>query len=330
VTGSANWSSGAGTKYDENTLFLTAYPELTLRMQREFNTMWDHTKDLVSNSSLQTELSTFGITDEVIVEDPGVHVFFTSDNFKVNGTTFTVNGASRISDELVRAIEAAEDRIHIASGHLRSRPVAEALMAKRAADPDIDIQIYLDGQEYISDSGNTEQIADQQTCLAAATTASQQRACVDKSFLYGLEVEKAGIDVKYKYYAYRWDAGYAAQMHNKFLIIDKALYSGSYNLSDNAEHNTFENVLLFKGPEFEDLVEEFETKFQELREQGPGLLGPLRSKIDNDTTIPIVFPAMSLTWTEIKDLKALIAKECPAVNSAAFREDPVGHQMCTK
>ncbi|NUO47741.1 MAG: hypothetical protein HOV80_02670, partial [Polyangiaceae bacterium] len=158
----------------------------------------------------------------------------------------------------------------------------------------------------------------------------QQRACVDKSFLYGLEVERAGIDVMYKYYAYRWDAGYAAQMHNKVLIIDKALYTGSYNLSDNAEHNTFENMLLFKGPEFEDLVEEYETRFQELREQGPGLLGPLRSKIDNDSTIPIVFPAMALTWTEIKDLKALIAKECPAVNSAAFREDPVGHQMCTK
>ncbi len=330
VTGSANWSSGAATKYDENTLFLTAYPELTLRMQREFDLMWEHSKDLVSNSSIVFEASTFRVADESIVEDPGIHGFFTSDNFKVTDTTFTVNGASRISDELVRAIGAAEERIHIASGHLRSRPVSEALMQKRAEDPEIDIQIYLDGQEYVSDSTNDDQIEARDTCLAGATTESQKRACVDKSFLYGLEVERAGIDVRYKYYAYRWDAGYAAQMHNKFLVIDDALYTGSYNLSDNAEHNTFENMLLFKGPEFEDLVAAYEEKFQELRVQGEGLLEPLRQKIDVDATIPIVFPAMSLTWAEVRDLKSLISKECPAVNSAAFRTDPVAHQTCTK
>ncbi len=330
VTGSANWSSGAATKYDENTLFMTAYPELTLRMQREFDLMWEHSKDLVSNSSLVFEASTFRVVDETIVEDPGIHGFFTSDNFKVTDTTFTVNGASRISDELVRAIGAAEERILIASGHLRSRPVSEALMQKRAEDPEIDIQIYLDGQEYVSDSTNDDQIEARDTCLAQATTESQKRACVDKSFLYGLEVERAGIDVRYKYYAYRWDAGYAAQMHNKFLIIDDALYTGSYNLSDNAEHNTFENMLLFKGPEFADLVEAYEEKFQELRVQGEGLLEPLRQKIDVDATIPIVFPAMSLSWAEVRDLKSLISKECPAVNSAAYRTDPVAHQVCTK
>jgi phosphatidylserine/phosphatidylglycerophosphate/cardiolipin synthase-like enzyme len=292
--------------------------------------MWEHSKDLVSNSSLVFEASTFRVVDETIVEDPGIHGFFTSDNFKVTYTTFTVNGASRISDELVRAIGAAEERIHIASGHLRSRPVSEALMQKRAEDPEIDIQIYLDGQEYVSDSTNDDQIEARDTCLAQATTESQKRACVDKSFLYGLEVERAGIDVRYKYYAYRWDAGYAAQMHNKFLIIDDALYTGSYNLSDNAEHNTFENMLLFKGPEFADLVEAYEEKFQELRVQGEGLLEPLRQKIDVDATIPIVFPAMSLSWAEVRDLKSLISKECPAVNSAAYRTDPVAHQVCTK
>lgn len=330
VTGSGNWSSGAATKYDENTLFLTAYPELTLRMQREFNTMWDHSKDLVAVPSVTSTPSALAITDDVIVEDPGIHAFFTSNNFSVNGTTFTVSGSNTVADELVRAIEGAEERIHIASGHLRSRPVAEALMAKRASDPEIDIMVYLDGQEYVSDSSNAQQKADRNTCLAAATTDSQKRNCLDKDYLYGRDVELSGILVRYKYSAYRWDVSYALQMHNKVLIVDDALYTGSYNLSDNAEHNTFENMLVFRGPEFAELVEKYETKFQELWVQGDGLLAGLRTTIDQASTIPIVFAPMSLSWTEVRDLKSLIAAECPLVNSAEFRQNAAAHQTCKK
>lgn len=330
VTGSGNWSSGAATKYDENTLFLTAYPELTLRMQREFNLMWDHAKDLVAVPSVTSEPSSLEITDDLIVEDPGIHAFYTSNNFSVNGTTFTITGEDTIANELVRAIEGAQERIHIASGHLRSRPVSEALMAKRASDPEVDIVLYLDGQEYVSDSTNDIQKADMEQCVAAATTENQKEKCRDKSYLYGRDVELAGIDVRYKYYAYRWDTSYAAQMHNKYLIVDDALYTGSYNLSDNAEHNTFENMLRFSGPEFADLVESYEAKFQELRKQGDGLLPGLRAKIDTDATIPIVFPAMSLSWTEINELKSLIAAECPSVNSLLFRQNASSHFTCTK
>ncbi|MBK6514120.1 MAG: hypothetical protein IPG04_08355 [Polyangiaceae bacterium] len=66
---------------------------------------------------------------------PGMHVFLTSDNFTVEGTSFKVTTKNTVSDELVRAIDAAEESIHIASGHLRSRPVSEALMRKAAEDP---------------------------------------------------------------------------------------------------------------------------------------------------------------------------------------------------
>ncbi len=330
VSGSGNWSNGAATKYDENTLFLTAYPELALRLQREFNTLWEHSADLASNTSLMMEPSTFAITDDVIVEDPAMQILFTSNNFAVNGTTFSVQATNEVANQLVTAIQNAEDRILIASGHLRSRPVAEALIAKRSQNPDLEIRVYLDGQEYVSDSGNAQQKSARDTCLASATTEKKKAACLDKSFLYGLEVGNAGIDVRYKYYAYRWNTSYAAQMHNKILIIDDALYTGSYNLSDNAEHNTFENVFMFKGPEFRDLVSNYIERFEILWKQGDGLLPGLQKTIDEATTIPIVFPAMSLSWAEVRDLKALIAKECPAVNSAAFRENAASHQTCTK
>jgi phosphatidylserine/phosphatidylglycerophosphate/cardiolipin synthase-like enzyme len=329
VSGSANWSMGAATKYDENTLFLTAYPELALRLQREFNGMWRHSKDFNAGANLAFDDSKLEITDDMIPNDPGMQIFFTSSNFSVKDATFSSTGANTISDELVRAIDAAKDHIHIASGHMRSRPVAEAL-ERKAKDASVDITIYLDDQEYISESGNAAQKKEREACLISANTESKQRACIDKDYYYGRDVELAGASVHYKFYAYRWDASYAAQMHDKIFIVDDTLYTGSYNLSDNAEHNTFENLFRFQGPEFKDLVEIYEKNFDKLWAQGAGLLAPLSAQIDEDPTIPLVFPGMSLSWTEVRDLKALISKECPAANSAAFREEPASHQVCTK
>jgi phosphatidylserine/phosphatidylglycerophosphate/cardiolipin synthase-like enzyme len=203
-------------------------------------------------------------------------------------------------------------------------------MKKRAEMPSLDIKVYLDGQEYVSESANATQKADQEACLVAAKTESQKRTCLDKDYLYSLDVEKSGIELRYKYYAYRWDTSYALQMHNKLMIVDDELWTGSFNLSDNAEHNTFENMLHFRGPEFRGLVDAYEKKFGELWTQGDGKLAGLRQTIDEAATIPIVFDAMSLSWEEVRDLKALIAKECPAVNSTAFRDDAPSHKTCTK
>ncbi len=330
ITGSGNWSNGAATVYDENTLFLKAYPELTLRFQREFDNLWEHSRDLASNAAITSSTSIVPVRDEDIREDPGMHVWFTSENFTATGDTFSGNRKNTISDRLVEAIQGAEDRIHIMSGHLRSRPVAEALIAKKADSPDLDVRVYLDGQEYISESADAEQKADLEACLAAANTPAKSANCVDKGFLFGKSVGESEIDVRYKYYAYRWDASYAAQMHNKILIVDDTLFTGSYNLSDNAEHATFENMLELGGHEFADLVEEYDAKFEDLWVTGEGKLEGFRSQVDTESSFPIVFSAMSLTWQEVRDLKSLISAECPAANSAAYRTSPGAHQTCIK
>lgn len=330
ITGSGNWSNGAATKYDENTLFLKAYPELSLRFQREFDHLWAYSRDLASNPAITSDISTEDIPEEVIAEDTGSHVYFTSDNFDAVGDGFTGNRGNRVADVLVEAIGRAEKRIHVASGHLRSRPVSEALIARKAEEPELDIRVYLDGQEYISKASHDLQVQELDACVAAATTESKKAACLDKGFLFGFLVGESGIDVRYKYYAYRWDASYAPQMHNKVLIVDDELFTGSYNLSDNAEHATFENMLHFRGPEFEDLVEQYDAHFDVLWKQGDGLLQGFRKQVDEQPTFPILFPAMSLSWQEVRDLKSLIAAECPAVNSAEFRANPTAYQSCTK
>jgi phosphatidylserine/phosphatidylglycerophosphate/cardiolipin synthase-like enzyme len=335
VTGSANWSSGGATRYDENTVFLSQVPRLALAYQAEFNLLWEHAHDFVWKPyPFETGVP---IDRAAQPPDPATDAAFTSDNFTVKpgGTTFYASsGKNTVADLLVKEIMAAKSSIHIASGHLRSRPVSEALMAAKKANPALDIKVYLDQQEYISASGHADQVSELQKCMAAAgTSVAKQEDCQDRGFLYSYAVTQAGIDLKYKVYAYRWDYSYAKQMHNKYFIFDgKTLVTGSYNLSDNAEHNTFENVAVLRAPAYAALIAKFEGNFAKLwATDGSGtLLAALTEKIKTAPEIPIVFDPMALTWQQMTSLKQLIAQNCPAVNSEEFRTNAAKHFTCPR
>lgn len=340
VTGSGNWSYSAGTKYDENTVVLRNSGEVALRFQQEFNHLWDNSRDFVWVEEMPYLISR-PITDWVIPDDPVSDVFFTSANFDVRmsstyGPTFTVvSGRSAVSDRLVRLIENARESIHIASGHLRSRPVSEALLAKHEANPQVAIRVYLDGQEYISDWYADKQDAKLEECLQeAGDSTSKQQKCLDKGFYFSHPLQEAGIPLRFKYYAYRWDYHYAEQMHHKYAIFDGVrVASGSYNLSDNAEHNTMENVVLYDGGPFAGLVDEFEANHATLWETGraEGKYEALVDLIENtEEDIPLVFDSMALTWQQVTDLKDLIWENCPEVNSDPYRQDPEDHQVCPR
>jgi phosphatidylserine/phosphatidylglycerophosphate/cardiolipin synthase-like enzyme len=331
ATGSANWSNSAGTKYDENTVLLSGYPEIALRMQAEFNHLWAHSRDFVYDATLPYELSTLAITEEMIDDNPGTDVWFTSDNFEVADTTFSVTGANTVADAMVAAIWGATDSIHIMSGHLRSRPISEALMQKMAESPELDVRVVLDAQEYISNYNVRDQQQKLAECLDGATTDSARRKCLDKGYYFSRELEMAGAEVRYKFYSYRWHYSYALQMHNKVMIVDgDELFTGSYNLSDNAEHNTMENMMMFRGPEFRDLVGAYEGTFEYLWElaRAEGRLDSLREEIQTASAIPLVFDPMSLTWQEVTDLKRLLRDNCPEINSTEFRSNPQQHKYC--
>jgi phosphatidylserine/phosphatidylglycerophosphate/cardiolipin synthase-like enzyme len=330
VTGSGNWSGGAATRYDENTLFLRGVPELVLRFQAEFELMWAHSRDVVVDASLPYELGTADLTIRDLDRED-VHAIFTSENFSVSGDTFRITDSSVVSDALVGAIGRAERSIHVASGHLRSRPVAEALIAAKEANPALDVRVYLDGQEFISGWYQGEQLRDLDECLAEATTDTQERNCREKGFLFGYQVGEAGVGVRYKYYAYRWHYTYADQMHHKYLVIDgEELWTGSYNLSDNAERNTFENMLMFRGERFADLVADYEARFEAMWEtnRDSGALENLRDDLRDDDVVPLVFDSMALTWSEVDSLKREIRSACPAVGDHAYRTRPEDHRLC--
>jgi phosphatidylserine/phosphatidylglycerophosphate/cardiolipin synthase-like enzyme len=332
VSGSGNWSWGAATRYDENTLFLTGYPELALRLQAEFNLLWEHSRDVVVDASLPYELSSYAIDQGAITDEADQHVWFTSDNFSVSGDTFRIAGRDTVSTELARAISGATESIQIASGHLRSRPISEALIAAATANPELDIQVYLDGQEYISEWYHGEQQRRLEACLAEASTDAQQRNCLDKGFYFGYQLgATTGAEVRYKLYSYRWHYSYAVQMHHKYLIIDgDELWTGSYNLSDNAEHNTFENMMVFEGAQFAALIAAYQANFEAIWNTGEGLLDDLVAEVETSESIPLVFEPMALTWDQVSELKSQIRDNCALINSEPFRTRPEDHHACPR
>lgn len=333
VSGSANWSFGGASRYDENTLFMTEQAEFALSMQREFNHLWQHGREFDAGEGLHEADAQLEITEQTLdaVDQDDGHIFYTSDNFDVSGDTFKKTGRNTVSDQLVAAIEAATDSIHVASGHLRLRPVSEALQAKAQANPEMDIRVYLDAQEYVSATTHSIQLEDLQECVDEATTQSKINSCMDKGFRFGFQIGEAGVDVRYKWYAQRWHFSYAEQMHHKYMIIDgDELWTGSYNLSDNAEHNTFENMFVFEGPRHAGLIAQYEANFDRVWSTGrdEGLLEDLIEEIETSDIIPIVFESMALGHEEVRQLKALIVSRCPAVNSSEFRSNPAAHHTC--
>lgn len=337
--GSANWSYSAATRYDENTAIVRHDDKLILAFQQEFNHMWTHSRPVVSNESIPHVPVTFEISPSMIEAAPGTEVIFTSANFNVYfsntyGWTFSAPaGVHTVADRIADEISQATSSIHIASGHMRSKQIADALLAKHAESPEVEILVYLDGQEWISAWWENEQNEDLAECLEEATTDIQRARCEEVGRYFSKALADAGIDVRFDYYAFRWHYTYAEQMHHKYIILDgERVLTGSYNFSSNAEVDSFENVVLFDASNYPELVDAFIDNHAELWETGQGSYEPLLDEIVTGTapTFPIVWSPMSLNWSEVNALKAAVRTACPAVDSEAYRDDPSAYQACER
>ncbi len=341
LTGSANFSSSAATRYDENTVVIRGNQELALTFQREFNHLWDNSRNFDAGAGLEASPS-LPIEDTDLIDDPNVEAVFTSANFKITqrsqGPTFTrVRGNQAIADRIVALIEGATDSIWIASGHLRSRPISEALIKKADENPQMDIRLYLDAQEYISDSKQNSQTADLEECLVEAEgSATRTEDCLTSGYYFSHDAkESEGIDVRFKWYSYRWHYRTAIQLHHKYLIIDgDTVISGSYNLSGNAEFDTIENTIVYTGAQYQGLVEDFQANFLSIWDTGieENLYETLMDEILNGTgDVPIVHSkAMALTWEQVRDYRSAVNQVCSDVNSAELRNNADRHFFCTR
>jgi phosphatidylserine/phosphatidylglycerophosphate/cardiolipin synthase-like enzyme len=122
-------------------------------------------------------------------------------------------------------------------------------------------------------------------------------------------------------------------MHNKYMIIDKnKLITGSYNASDNAERNTLENMVVLRGSAYKPLIQQYVASFDQMwrTDEDGSLFASLKHKVQNDSTIPLVFTPMALTWDHVTELKSLIRDNCSLIDSEAYRKHPEQHKTCPR
>ena len=102
------------------------------------------------------------------------------------------------------------------------------------------VQVILDQQEY------------------DGATSNRRNTLFDECLAMG------GADVKYKVYSRAWDYHRALQMHCKYMIVDDAaVFTGSFNWSENSELNSFENLIRLDQPEVvKAYVDRFWMKWQ--------------------------------------------------------------------
>lgn len=337
ATASGNWSNSAATKFDENTVFFQGDVKAALAYQAEFDAMWDHARPFVWNEALVSAPS-LPVTAADVAAATGSEVWFTSANFRVYesatyGWTWAKDGSRQaVVSRMVDLIRSADTSLWIASGHFRSRPIALAVIEQLALHPDLDVRVYLDGQEYTSEWTFDDEEQDYADCLARAVDDEDRLVCGEQGNHFGYMLVEAGVPVRYKTYAYRWDYSYAPQMHDKYLIVDgETVATGSYNYSFTAEYDTFENVVVLERDRFPELVDGFVANHAALWDTNRAAFDPLLAEIEHGTgPVPLVFPAMALEWSAVDTLKDALREACPAVDDAAFRDAPAAHTTCAR
>ncbi len=334
ISGSANWSSSAASLYDENTLFIEGDPKLLEAFRQEFDRLWLYSRDFVwGQVTGDLTADPLYLPSDAEIETDAA---FTSSNFETTQSRYgagfrVISGRNTVSDRIVQAILDAKSSIAIASGHYRSHAIADAVLRAKMNNPELDVRIYLDAQEYISLSTQRKQNAEQKACLDEAKDSTEIAECYDRGYYYSYEAQAAGVALRFKSYAYRWHYSYAAQMHHKYILIDdRILLTGSYNFSDNAEHATMENLLIFSSENQPELLQSFRANFEGMwgqnREAFQGFLATLAVQ----DPVPLVFAPMALSWSEVAELKEALFKNCPALNSEDYRNFPEKHRTCPR
>ncbi|MBP6660195.1 MAG: hypothetical protein KA174_05905 [Chitinophagales bacterium] len=326
MTSSGNWNTKANWEYDESSLSIVD-AEIILRYRAEFELLWNNSREF-GQSRTYTPVFPSSLLNS-IVDNPNVDAVFTTSNYSISnsatyGPTFSkIFNKQDVADKIVSLINQAQTSIKISANHLRSRPICEALIQKKNQNPSIDIKVYTDQQEYITQSYNNYQIAQRQQCLAGATTPAQQRDCLEENFLYSYNLILAGIDVRFKSYSYKWDYKTSDMMHHKYAIFDDNVVAvGSYNYSYNSETNSMENVVIFNNSASSSTVNKFVSNFNENWNLGrvENYYNDLLSNIGSTNRYtPLLFPSIALTHSEYTNLKQQIETACPSVTHPYFK-----------
>ena len=312
LSGSGNFSNRADTTYDENLVEIKGDPETTTEFQKEFQLMWNFSYDF-PDDSLQRDredyISPFASSDLITP-------IFTSQNFKKE-PRFTLNGNRVASSNLEEAIRNAKTSVYVATGHFRLKPLANALISAKEENPALDVKVVLDSQEYVSRSEHERVMRKYGRCikdLGPNPTEEELEKCeLAGEMKFSRHLAQHGIEVRIKYSSYIWYYAYDPQMHHKYMIVDgQEVWSGSYNWSRNAEFNTFENVVHYRGEALASVAQDYTNNFWGIWELNRQAFSSHLSKLQTQNRILLHFSPMTLSIDEIDKARALLLEEVPA------------------
>ncbi len=273
MTGSANWSHTAFAVYDEDWLRYEGDSDLVRDFQRDFNYLWDHAKDYPG--------VTVAASSQAFQDGNGAKAFFTSNNSTKNqskGSFKWDSTKNTVSSKVVAEFDQAVTSIKVGHAHFRTPAIYEAV--SRAHDRGVKVQIVLDQQEFRPGSEFAN----------------------DKLF-FEEALAKRNVDVRYKVYSVKWSHTTAKQLHSKFSIVDdKTLLTGSYNWSENAENNTFENMVIVRDPA---IVKKYIDQFEVILNYRAGEYAGLITRLDQGAVASDCHMApMTMTINEFKGWRA--------------------------
>ena len=337
VNSSANMSSGAKNRYSENFIFHDMSSiqgnELLKQFNKEFVILWNSAKDIFTAEEEIAPKLNFKYSTNLPAKTTSV-LYSSSMNYisKVNKPnsaaykkgkyiTLSRNGGTRnqtwqVRDAIIKEIDNAKKNVLLSLNHFNIKAISDALI--RAVKRGVEVKLTVDNQEfktYINNKEMTPQFVSDWKAIEGN--------------------KKLSPPVRVKFYSMAPSPRHWLLNHHKFLIVDfdekeiekTVLISGSYNLSKTAEHNQFDNTVIYKGIENQNVFREFKAEFDHQwswnrdNEDKPNEeVISVFTTLKGDSSIPIHSKkAVALEWKEIKSLRSKVNKMANGIFKTLYK-----------
>lgn len=334
VNTSANYSNGARSRYSENFIYhelsknnSEGIRALIGEFKKEFVILWNTSKDVFTHGEgIAPKLRDEPVDGTEASLSRDMILFSSSENFTLSENKSTSAAYKQgkyyslkkvisnktneqtwvVRDALIEAINKAEKSIYVVLNHFNIRLVSDALI--RAVKRGVEVKLAVDNQEYKSKPNDLE---------------------MTPQFVEDFRAMKNEEEppVRVKYYSHEPSPNNWLLNHHKYILIDyeipskTVLLSGSYNLSKTAEHNQFDNLVLYRSKKYQSLYKSFYEEFlnqwswNRVKDEPKKEILDLFFKTKNGAYPIHISEAVALSWSEVKKLRADVFKKAPGIFS---------------
>lgn len=269
VNSSANMSNGAKTKYSENFVFMNGPAHIIQNFQNEFAVIWNSSKDMLTHPQdvVEDRLSYNAKEHQTTGKDITLYSSSMNYDYVENAASTEAfaqgkfvklapkgggKGPYTVRDAIIKSINQASATIYCSFNHFNMLDISKALV--EAANRGVDVKLTVDNQEF------REKWSDKGIEMTPYFVENWKKISGN-----------AGKDapVRVKFYSQYPNPSRWLLNHHKFLLIDNGeadavLFTGSYNLSETAEHNQFDNMVTYTGTKYAPLQKSFLGEFNKL------------------------------------------------------------------